>query len=88
MDKTNIELAAPALLESLENVVAVIHSHNSLEKDKCAWNFTHMIIKARAAIALAKAGDIDPVTKLPFNKDQPYCGECNRPADACACGEF
>jgi len=62
--KTNLELAAPALLEALENLViwAVYHSKENTPL------LNESITKARFAIALAKSPDTDE-HGMPYNRD-------------------
>ena len=62
--KSNLERAAPAMLEALQLMV--------YQFGDSVWTSISdrdALMKARAAIALATQPDIDPVTGLPFNRD-------------------
>ena len=66
MHLNNLERAAPALLEALKAMMKQFEntfwmSMSVADRDA--------VVKARAAIAAATAPEIDPVTKLPWNRD-------------------
>ena len=74
--KTNLELAAPELLEALKDCLSTMEMQE--RRDSGEFHISGDIFfgiwssskdKARAAIALAEQPEIDPVTKLPFNRD-------------------
>ena len=64
--KTNLEKAAPALLEALK---ALFDAQPYLFKEICECATCLAMRNARAAIALAEQPEIDPVSGLPFNRD-------------------
>ena len=67
--KTNLELAAPALLEALKEIVKSAKVMTIATEGDVFFCRRSLWDKILAAIALAEAPEIDPVSGLPFNRD-------------------
>ena len=67
--KTNLEKAAPALLEALKALFDAQPYLFKRDNEICECATCLAMRNARAAIALAEQPEIDPVSGLPFNRD-------------------